>query len=122
MTTDRQHEQYLQGLKAMFRQQGETLEKERLDLLERIRPAGPALRELGAKEVILFGSILRPGEFDRASDIDILVSGLDDEKIWHVLGTVERAVSINSRTIDIVFEQMASYSLIMRAREHGIKL
>ena len=122
MTTDRRYEQYRQGLKAMLRQQSETLEKERLDLLERIRPAGPALRELGAKEVILFGSILRPGEFDRASDIDILVSGLDDEKIWFALGAAERAVSISSRAIDIVFEKMASQSLIAHARKHGIKL
>ena len=106
----------------MLRQQSETMEKERLDLLERIRPEGPALRELGAKEVILFGSILCPGEFDRASDIDILVSGLDDENIWLALGTAERAVSINSRAIGIVFEQMASQSLIAHARKHGIKL
>jgi len=75
-----------------------------------------------AEDVVLFGSKLRSGEFDRASDIDILVSGLDDAKIWNALGAVERAVSIFEREIDLVFEQMADAGIVADARKNGMEL
>lgn len=97
-------------------------EQERLDLLGRVRPAGEALRALGAKEVILFGSILRPNFFDRASDIDILVLGLPDDLVLRALGAVERATGIFEREINLVFDQMAPTSLVEEARRLGVPL
>ncbi len=122
MKTAPKYQPFVSGLRERFRQRNEMLEKERFDLLDRIRPAGPALRMLGASEVILFGSILRKGAFDRASDIDILVIGLPDNRVWEALGAAERAAAISERAIDIVFAQMAPGELVANARRSGIRL
>jgi predicted nucleotidyltransferase len=98
------------------------LERDRLELLERVRPAGDALRTLGAREVILFGSILRQGLFDRASDIDILVAGLPDDLVLRAIDTVERATTIWEREINLVFDEMASAELFQEARRTGLPL
>ncbi|PXF57862.1 MAG: hypothetical protein C4B58_08665 [Deltaproteobacteria bacterium] len=87
MSTQTDIDLYTAGFKKRMQERKAAFESERLDLLERVRPAGPALKALGAKEVILFSSILRPGFFDRASDIDILVVGLPDEHLWKALGS-----------------------------------
>lgn len=110
------------GLRKKQREFHEVLERERLELLPRVKLAGPALKETGAKEVYLFGSILQPGYFDRASDIDILVVGLPDEYLWKALGIVERATGINEREINLVFDQMAEKGLIEAAKEQGVAL
>ena len=113
---------HLQGMKRRFREIAAQLEKERLELLEKVRPAGGALKAFGAREVILFGSILRPGFFDRASDIDILVIGLPDHLVLRALRIVEEATCIYERPINLVFEQMAGEELVAEARRSGVLL
>ena len=98
------------------------MERERLELLAQVRPAGDALRALGAREAFIFGSILRPYLFDRASDIDILVVGIPDEVLLRALGVVERATGIVEREINLVFDQMASEELVLEARRTGVAL
>lgn len=115
-------EEYRQGLRRRYEEELAVMEQERLDLLGRVRPAGEALRALGAKEVILFGSILRPNFFDRASDIDILVLGLPDDLVLRALGAVEWATGIFEREINLVFDQMAPTSLVEEARRLGVPL
>ena len=87
-----------------------------------MRPAGEALRKLGAREVILFGSILRPGYFDGASDIDILIVGLPDENTWKALSTIEQATGIFDRDLNPVFAEMVSEGLVAEARRAGMLL
>jgi predicted nucleotidyltransferase len=113
---------YQAGLRRMYEERAEAFEKVRLDLLERVRPAGDALRKLGAREVILFGSILRPNFFDGASDIDILIVGLPDEHLWHALGAIEKATGIFERELNPVFAEMVSESLMAEARKTGVPL
>ncbi|PXF53010.1 MAG: hypothetical protein C4B58_16495 [Deltaproteobacteria bacterium] len=122
MSTQADIDLYAAGFKKRMQERKAAFESERLDLLERIRPAGPALKALGAKEVILFGSILRPGFFDRASDIDILVTGLPDEHLWKALGVAERSTGIVEREINLVFDQMAGLDLVTEVRTRGIIL
>jgi predicted nucleotidyltransferase len=113
---------YLPGLRRMYEERAAAFERKRPDILERVRPAGDALRKLGAREVILFGSILRPNFFDGSSDIDILVIGLPDEHMWHALSAVEKATGINERDINPVFAEMVSESLVAEARQTGMPL
>ncbi len=113
---------YTMGLKRRFEQELEAMERERLELLERVRPAGAALRLLGAREVFLFGSILRPNFFDRASDIDLLVVGIPDEALLKALGAVERSTGIVERELNLVFDQMAPEGLVIEARRTGLPL
>ena len=122
MSTQADIDLYAAGFKKRLQERRAIFESERIDLLERVRPAGPALKALGAKEVIIFGSILRPGFFDRASDIDILVIGLPDEHLWKALGVAERSTGIIEREINLVFDQMASPDLVTEARTRGIIL
>jgi predicted nucleotidyltransferase len=122
MSTQADIDLYAAGLKKRLQARKAAFESERLDLLGRIRPAGPALKALGAKEVIIFGSILRPGFFDRASDIDILVIGLPEEHLWKALGVAERSTGIIEREINLVFDQMASPDLVAEARTKGVVL
>ncbi len=119
MSDQTQLSEYREALRRRFAEERELFERERLDLLERVRPAGDALRALGAREVFLFGSILRPNRFDRASDIDLLVVGIPDEALWKALGAVERATGIFEREINLVFDQMAPEGLVAHARETG---
>jgi predicted nucleotidyltransferase len=113
---------FREGLRRRYEEELAAMERERLDLLARVRPAGEALRALGAREAILFGSILRPNFFDRASDIDILVVGLPDDLVLKALGAVERATGIFEREINLVFDQMAPRGLVEEARRTGVPL
>lgn len=122
MSTQADIDLYAAGFKKRMQERRATFESERINLLAKVRPAGPALKVLGAKEVILYGSILRPGFFDRASDIDILVIGLPDEHLWKALGVAERSTGIIEREINLTFDQMASPDLVAEARTKGVVL
>ena len=122
MSTQADIDLYAVGFKKRMQERRATFESERINLLAKVRPAGPALKALGAKEVILFGSILRPGFFDRASDIDILVIGLPEEHLWKALGVAERSTGIIEREINLTFDQMASPDLVTEARTEGVVL
>jgi predicted nucleotidyltransferase len=122
MSTQVDIDLYAAGFKKRVQERRATFESERINLLAKVRLAGPALKALGAKEVIIFGSILRPGFFDRASDIDILVIGLPDEHLWKALGVAERSTGIIEREINLTFDQMASPDFVTEARTRGIIL
>lgn len=113
---------FREGLRRRYLEELEAMERERLELLEKVRPAGGALRAMGAKEVVLFGSILRPGFFDRASDIDILIVDLPEEFTWRALKAVEDATGIWDRCLNLVFNDMAPESLVEEARRTGVPL
>ena len=56
---------------------------------ERARLAAELLREdFGATRVVVFGSLLRPGDFGRWSDVDIAVWGLVPEDTFRAMGAV----------------------------------
>jgi predicted nucleotidyltransferase len=122
MSTQADIDLYVAGFKKRMQERKATFESERINLLAKVRPAGPALKALGAKEVILFGSILRPRFFDMASDIDILVVGFPEEHLWKALGVAERSTGIIEREINLVFDQMASQDLVAEARTKGVVL
>lgn len=110
------------GLMRQYEEERAAMEQERLDLLGRVRPAGDALRGLGAREAILFGSILRPGYFDRASDIDILIVDLPEDFTWKALKVVEDSTGIWNRSLNLVFDDMAPTGLVEEARRTGVPL
>jgi predicted nucleotidyltransferase len=65
---------------------------------ELIKRAAAALKEAGAREVYLFGSGAR-GKMREDSDIDLAVSGLPPEKVFHAMGN---AGDILRRPFDLV--------------------
>jgi predicted nucleotidyltransferase len=61
----------------------EILADRKTALIEKAQSAGRYLKELGATEVYLFGSITRD-DFHPHSDVDIAVSGLPYKRIYSV--------------------------------------
>ena len=67
-------------------------------LREGIQRAAAALRELGAREVYVFGSAAR-GTLRGGSDVDLAVSGLPPEVFFRAMGCAADALG---REIDLV--------------------
>jgi predicted nucleotidyltransferase len=65
---------------------------------ELIKRAAAALKDAGAHEVYLFGSVAR-GNIHEDSDIDLAVSGLAPEKFFQAMGQVG---DILQRPFDLV--------------------
>ncbi len=54
----------------------------RQNALKRLELAVKSLYDNGAEEFYVFGSVLRPCEFNEQSDVDIAVKGIPEAK-WH---------------------------------------
>lgn len=82
MTAGDPHAPYLEAWRTRYA--AAALERERLRAQARETAARCArrLRDLGAERVYLYGSLLRPAEFDERSDIDLVTVGLAPCKLW----------------------------------------
>lgn len=79
----------------------ELKERLRQKALKRLEFAVKSLYDRGAKKVYVFGSVLRPMEFNEYSDVDIAVKGIPEDK-WHsVIGKLEDI--FREMPFDIVF-------------------
>lgn len=72
-------------------------------------------RDFGATRVVLFGSLLQPW-FHEASDVDLAVEGVPDERIDEAR---ERAEDRIGRDVDLVCLERADAGLRARIRETG---
>jgi len=70
------------------------------DLDRAIRAAAAVLKEEGAREVYLFGSLAK-GRERPGSDIDLAVSGLPPERFFPALGRAHEAAGIEVDLIDL---------------------
>jgi predicted nucleotidyltransferase len=52
--------------------------------------AGVLSKTFGATRVVLFGSVMEPGRFNRRSDIDLAVDGLPSSRYFAALGELMR--------------------------------
>lgn len=94
---------------------------------ERERRAGAAAREaarllgrMGARRVVLFGSLAIEGHFREASDIDLLTEGIDPSRLEEVEGGLSRALP--GFKFDIVPAECASRHLLSWVAAHGAPL
>lgn len=69
-------------------------------LQEKIDKAARVLREAGASEVYIFGSVAE-GRSTPDSDIDLAVSGLPQEAFFEAVGTIAMDVTENFDLVDI---------------------
>ncbi|WP_333654990.1 nucleotidyltransferase family protein [Dissulfurispira sp.] len=79
----------------------ELKENLRQKALQRLKEAGALLYDEGAGDVYVFGSILRPSEFNEHSDVDIAVKGIPEDKRVYV--TVRLEEIFKGMPFDIVF-------------------
>jgi predicted nucleotidyltransferase len=73
----------------------------RQSALERLGRAAAALYREGAEDVLAFGSILKPAEFNEHSDVDLAVKGISENKRHRVLTMLEDIFA--DRLFDLVF-------------------
>lgn len=72
--------------------------------------------EFGVPRVYLFGSVLRPGYFGAASDIDLAVEGLAPDLVYRAERRLEE---ITSFPFDLVELEEAMPELAERVRQEG---
>lgn len=93
----------------------------REQLLGRIRGAAEMLkRRLGARRVVLFGSLAHAAWFRPDSDVDLAVEGLKGDAYWQAWRLVEETIS--DRVIELVELETASESLQRAIQRHGLEL
>lgn len=99
------------------KQEEEALKKRQSLLFKRVRKCALELKKLGAKRVILFGS-LATGRFRKDSDVDIAVEGLSAKAYFKALGIVEEI--LDDIPFDLVDLREALPSVVERIKKEGI--
>lgn len=85
----------------LTRRRRELKENLRQKALQRLKEAVVLLYAEGAEDVYVFGSVLRPLEFNEHSDVDIAVKGIPDKR--RVSVTVRLEEIFKDFPFDIVF-------------------
>jgi predicted nucleotidyltransferase len=89
-------------------------------LLERVRRAARRLKELGARRVVLFGSLAHGNWWAPASDVDLAVQGLPPERFWDGWRVAEE--TIGNRQVDFVALEVAREPLRRAIERDGVEL
>ncbi len=77
-------------------------------------------KRFGAKQVFLFGSLARNAVFDRLSDIDLAVWGMDGKMYYRA---VSRLLDMDPETgFDLVMLENASPGLLQQIQKEGQEL
>lgn len=107
-----------------WKQQDEALKKRLFSLKKKIWQTLPSisakLKFLGAKEVIVFGSVVE-GDIKLDSDIDIAVKGLPYDKYIEAIIEVEKILAPINVGFDLILYER-SYPWIKEKIEQGKKL
>ena len=98
------------------------LEQRRRELLlDRVRQAASVLKSrLGARRVVLFGSLAHEAWFAADSDVDLAVEGLVGDDYWRAWRLAEEI--IGDRPVDLIDLETASESLQQAIERHGVEL
>lgn len=87
-------------------------EKKRQGFIAAFPDIAKIFKQLNAKRVIIYGSVLSPGQFYSQSDLDILVFGLNDNQWVEAFRNVESIESIKHTSIDIKFDSILDNGFI----------
>lgn len=113
----------------IYRQTARRRDREEQDRLERrferahaaARKAATMLMdEFGAREVVMFGSLVHPDLFHSRSDIDLAAWGVDEFDYYRAVGRLQSVAPEFS--IDLVRMEEASGSLRKRILREGVAL
>lgn len=112
-------DQYRGGLAARQSRRREELEQRRLAILPVARQAAAGLLGLGARRVVLFGSLLEPYRFRARSDLDVLVYGLADKQLTAALRLLEDWPGLEDVEIDLKFAEEQSPNFLTFVEKQG---
>lgn len=111
--------QYREAWDRRLRKEEEKLDRKRGLLIRKVRLCAEKLKELGGRQVMLFGS-LATGTFRKDSDVDIAVEGLSVDAYFKALGILEEI--FEDVTFDLVDIQEALPSVLRKIEREGIEL
>jgi predicted nucleotidyltransferase len=90
-------------------------------LMKRVEAAADLLKtRVGARRVVLFGSLAHQAWFAPDSDVDLMVEGLAAGGYWLAWRLAEEIVA--DRAVDLIELETASLSLLQSIRRHGVEL
>jgi predicted nucleotidyltransferase len=96
-------------------------EKVREQLLVRIHKVADALKKrLGARRVVLFGSLAHEAWFMPDSDVDLVVEGLQGEIFWQAWRLAEEI--IDDRPVDLIEIESVGESMQKAIARYGVEL
>lgn len=113
---DEVFQSYVDGARERLRRAREQAAAWNVEALEQASRAARRLRELGAHEVILFGSVAR-GDGRPGSDVDLLVDGIPDERWYDACAEVADVVTCAE--VDLVPRSRARAHILIRALAEG---
>jgi predicted nucleotidyltransferase len=113
------YKRYRESWDRSLKREEEELDRKKGLLLKNVRLCAEKLEELGARRVILFGS-LATGTFRKDSDVDIAVEGLSVDAYFKALGILEEI--LEDVTFDLVDIQEALPSVLRKIDREGIEL
>lgn len=113
---------YIAGFWRRARARRSRREARRAEALALARAMAQVLaEEFGAREVWLFGSVLRPEAFHERSDIDLAAAGIPPDRYLAALGRLEELAAGRFRA-DLVDLDACGEALRRAARERGVRL
>jgi predicted nucleotidyltransferase len=111
---------YVEGWRNRQEEEKKNLEKRAKEAKEKAEELACILiREYGASEVRLFGSLLRYGRFHANSDIDLAASGLHPSQYFSILSRLNSNIDFEVDLIDL--DACPSW-LALYIRQEGILL
>jgi predicted nucleotidyltransferase len=105
-------EHYKQFHKKRDNEQFLEREKKRQSIISAFTELTQIFKQLDAVKVIIYGSVLTPGQFYQQSDLDILVFGLNDDQWVEAFRKVESIERLKHTPIDIKFDRMVDNRFI----------
>ena len=105
-------EHYKQFHKKRDNEQFSEREKKRQSIISAFTELTQIFKQLDAVKVIIYGSVLTPGQFYQQSDLDILVFGLNDDQWVEAFRKVESIERLKHTPIDIKFDRMVDNRFI----------
>ena len=95
-------------------------ERRRREALRRLGNAAELLYAEGARDVYIFGSVIKPLAFDERSDVDIAVSGLSGERYVSAVKKLEEV--LGEIPFDLIFlEERVRPEVKNRIMKEGIR-
>ncbi len=114
------HNQYIIQFQKKQKKEKQRFESKRQSIISLFPHISNALKQINAKRILVYGSILRPKSFHHKSDLDILVYGLDIDKWFKAYKIVEQITSNIDISIDVHLSQEMDQVFLSSVEEYGL--
>jgi len=114
------HNQYIIQFQKKQKKEKQKFESKRQSIISLFPNISNELKQINAKRILVYGSILRSKSFHYKSDLDILVYGLDLDKWFKAYKIVEEITSNIDISIDVHLSQEMDQVFLSSVEEYGL--